>query len=149
MTNTPKVSVCMIAYNEEDYIVESIESVLNQTFEDFELIILDDGSTDRTFERAAGIKDPRIRIYRQKNSGRPKSRNTVLRYCRGEYIASLDADDTFLPEKLEQQVHFLEHNKHVDLVSGDRYRVDKSGNIIKLIRLPTSYRALPLLAHLK
>ncbi len=142
MTDSPKVSVCMIAHNEEIFIKEAVESVLAQTFSDFELIVLDDGSTDSTCECVAAIKDPRIRLYSQKQGGRPRARNRAMGYCRGEYIASLDADDTYLPDKLEKQVRFLDENNDIDVVFGNYYRTDKEGNILKAIELPLSYSAL-------
>jgi glycosyltransferase involved in cell wall biosynthesis len=101
----PRVSVILPTYNREALLARAISSVLKQTFADFELIIVDDGSTDTTREFVAGINDTRLRYYRHEKSGGPSAaRNTGLRSARGEFIAFLDSDDEWYPEKLEKQL---------------------------------------------
>jgi len=101
----PLVSIMMPAYNAGKYIGRAIESVLAQTYENWELIIIDDCSTDNTYEIAASYKDPRIRILRQEqNMGVGSSRNDALSASRGQWVAVLDADDEWLPQRLERLI---------------------------------------------
>src|SRR3989344_5781814 len=114
-----KISVLMPAYNARKYIGEAIESILNQTFKDFEFIIINDCSTDKTkkiIEEYAN-KDARIKLINNAtNLGLTKSLNIGLKEARGEYVARLDADDVALPERLEKQYEFMEKNKETTLV---------------------------------
>jgi len=103
----PIISVILPTYNGEKFIARAINSVLNQTFKDFELIIVDDGSTDNTAQviKEFQKKDNRIKYIWQKNSGAPaRPRNTGIKHAQGEYIAFLDHDDEWLPEKLKKQL---------------------------------------------
>src|SRR5690625_6791695 len=125
-----KISVIMPAYNEERYIAESIQSILNQTFQDFELIIVDDGSTDKTFEIASSFNDPRVKLYKQQNSGPAAARNKALSLAKGKYIALQDADDRSKPERLEKQYDFLENNLDYIAVGTDADYIDKDGFFI-------------------
>ena len=103
------VSIIMPSYNTAPYIKETIQSVLNQTYEDWELLIVDDCSTDNTDEVLDEIHDPRIRIFKNEcNSGAAVSRNRALREAKGQWIAYLDSDDLWMPEKLEKQIEFME-----------------------------------------
>lgn len=105
------VSIIMPSYNTAPYIRETIQSVLDQTYQNWELIIIDDCSTDNTDEVVASIKDERIRYYHnEKNSGAAVSRNRALREAKGRWIAFLDSDDLWMPEKLEKQISFMEKN---------------------------------------
>ncbi|HCU58914.1 MAG TPA: glycosyl transferase [Alphaproteobacteria bacterium] len=114
---TPKVSVIMPAYNVEQYIKEAIDSILNQTFQDFEFIILNDGSTDNTAQIVRSFKDKRIKfIDNPYNQGFIASLNQCLDIAKGEYIAKMDSDDISLPERLEKQVKYLDNNPQVGLV---------------------------------
>src|SRR5512145_295142 len=97
----------MPAYNAEVYIRQSIDSVLAQTYPNWELVIVDDGSTDRTGEIASEYGDPRIRVFRQENGGEAAARNTALKNIQGEFLAFLDADDLYLPDHLEVSVEYL------------------------------------------
>ncbi len=108
--NNPKVSVIMSVYNCEKYIKESIDSILSQNFSDFEFIIINDGSTDRSKEILESYKDERIRLFNNQNKGLTKSLNEAIGYSRGEYIARMDADDISLPKRFEKQINFLESN---------------------------------------
>lgn len=107
------VSVIMPSYNTAQYIKESIDSVINQSYKNWELIIVDDCSTDNTDEVVEGISDDRIRyIKNEKNSGAAISRNKALREAKGRWIAFLDSDDLWMPEKLEKQLTFMENNNY-------------------------------------
>lgn len=124
----PKVSVLMPVYNAELFIKEAIESVLKQTYTDWELIIADDGSTDTSIEIAESFADQRIRIERDKeNRGIVFARNRVLTLARGEYIAWLDADDISLPDRLQTQVNFLDAKADIGLVGTWIELIDQSG----------------------
>lgn len=108
------VSVIMPSYNTAPYIEETIQSVLNQTYTNWELIIVDDCSTDNTDEVLETIKDDRIRYFKnEKNSGAAVSRNKALREAKGQWIAYLDSDDIWMPEKLEKQIRFMEENGYI------------------------------------
>ena len=113
----PLITVIIGAYNAERYLGEAIESVLAQTYRDFELIVVDDGSTDRTGEIAASYGDP-VRCFRQANGGMAASRNRGIPEARGDYLAFLDADDRFPPAKLEQQLAAFESDPGLDVVYG-------------------------------
>lgn len=105
------VSIIMPSYNTASFIKETIQSVLNQTYTKWELIIVDDCSTDNTDDVLETIKDSRIRYFKNdKNSGAAVSRNKALREARGQWIAYLDSDDLWMPEKLEKQIRFMEAN---------------------------------------
>lgn len=105
------VSVIMPSYNTAKFIDKSISSVLNQTYQNFEIIIVDDCSTDNTDEVVASIKDERIKyIKNEKNSGAAVSRNKALKEAKGRWIAFLDSDDLWEAEKLEKQINFMKEN---------------------------------------
>ena len=105
---SPKVTVLMAVYNGEKYLVEAVNSILNQTFKDFEFIIINDGSVDDTISLLELYVDSRILVVSQENAGLTKSLNKGLALARGEYIARMDADDISLPERLEKQVALLD-----------------------------------------
>jgi glycosyltransferase involved in cell wall biosynthesis len=112
----PKVSVIIPTYNREKYIVDTINSVLNQTFSDYEIIVVDDGSTDGT-ERVIREQFPDKISYLSKPNGGPASaRNMGMRIATGEYIAFLDSDDLWLPEKLEIQIRYMDSNPKCGLI---------------------------------
>lgn len=106
------VSIIMPSYNTADYIVESIQSVLEQSYTDWELIVVDDCSTDNTDEVIKPyLTDGRIKYYKnEKNSGAAVSRNHALREAKGKWIALLDSDDLWMPDKLEKQIKYMEMN---------------------------------------
>jgi len=103
----PLVSVIIPAYNAELHIKRAIESVIKQTYKNIEIIIIDDGSTDRTADIIKSLKDPRIIYFYQKSKGQGAARNYGIVKSKGEYITFLDADDFYLPEKVENQIKFL------------------------------------------
>ena len=122
------VSVMMCVYNSERTIGEAIESVLGQTFGDFELVIVNDGSTDGSGNIIESYNDSRIRIFhRQKRVGITKVRRFGLEKARGEYIAILDSDDIALPVRLQKQVDFLDNNPDINLVGSWIEGIDKAG----------------------
>ncbi len=132
-SSQPTVSVCIPAYNSEKYIGKTIQSALSQTYQDFELVIVDDCSTDRTLNTIKEYKDPRIRlIENEKNLGPEKNWNKALAEAKGKYIKLLHHDDWLYPYCLERQVAILENTAHKDvvLVSCSRYIVDENDNII-------------------
>lgn len=122
------VSIIMPSYNTAPYIAKSIQSVINQTYQNWELIIVDDCSTDDTDAVVSGISDTRIRYLKnEKNSGAAVSRNYALREAKGRWIAFLDSDDLWMPEKLEKQINFMEKNGYA--FSYTNYEeVDVNGN---------------------
>ncbi len=113
MENKPLVSIIMPAFNAEKTILESIESVLSQTYRNWELIVINDGSLDRTSAVVLAINDERLRLIEQENGGVAKARNNGINNAKGEYIAFLDSDDLWLEDKLEKQVSVLVVGKHV------------------------------------
>jgi glycosyltransferase involved in cell wall biosynthesis len=117
----PAVSVLMPAYNVEPYVREAIRSALAQTFHDFELIVVDDGSTDATaaIVKSLAREDPRVRLIQQSNRGLAGARNTALRASRGEFLALLDSDDLWEPEFLAEQMAILAARADVDVVTGN------------------------------
>ena len=116
-----KVSVIIPTYDRAAYLVEAIQSVLDQTFQDFELIAVDDGSTDNTREVVERFNDKRIRYLWQENHGVSAARNTGIKASSGEYIAFLDSDDIWLPENLELKVRLLDSRPDIGLVCSDAY----------------------------
>ena len=126
----PKVSVIIPTYNRAHLIERSIRSVLDQTYQDFELIVVDDGSTDNTEEIVARFDDDRIRyIRRNQSSGSPAApTNTGIKAARGEYIAIQDSDDEWLPGKLEKQMRVFDNaSARVGIVYTDMWRVSEDG----------------------
>ena len=129
MNNTPKISLIMSVYNGEDYLAEAIESVLNQTFEDWELIVINDCSTDSTGEILAKYEslDARVKVHTNEvNLRLPSSLNKALELAEGKYVARMDADDICLPDRLQKQFDFMEKNGDVSL-SSCRFMTLKNG----------------------
>ena len=117
----PRVSIITSVYNGESYLEECIESILNQTFVDFEYIILNNGSTDRTAKILNLYNDPRLRVIHQENLGISASLNQGVKLSRCDLIARLDADDYSLPQRLEKQTIFMEQHPRV-VVCGSRFK---------------------------
>lgn len=139
LNQMPKVTVLMAVYNGERYLHEAIESILNQTFQDFEFLIINDGSQDSTKEIIASYQDTRIKLIdNEQNLGLTKSLNKGWKLAKGEFIARQDADDISEPERLAKQVTFLETNPDVVLV-GSWYRdIDERGDLLAERKLPCS-----------
>ncbi len=128
----PKVSVLLSVYNDEKYIGEAVDSILSQTLKDFELLIIDDSSTDKTRDIISAYKDPRIRLVKTKNNiGITKSLNKGLGIARGKYIARLDSDDISCPDRLEKQLICIESNKNYAMVGSRTEVIDESGKHIQ------------------
>ncbi|HOF40548.1 MAG TPA: glycosyltransferase [Candidatus Hydrogenedentes bacterium] len=123
----PAVSVIIPTRNRPHLLCEAIQSVLDQTFSDFELLVVDDGSEAPVDAEIETHADPRIRVIRQAHAGRSAARNRGLALATGKYIAFLDDDDTYLPNKLAEQVQFLETNPGESIVSAGAQYVDEGG----------------------
>lgn len=127
----PKVSVIIAAYNHEKYVTESIHSILKQSFLDFELLIVDNGSTDSTYKEIKKIIDPRIRIFKiEKNIGFGFAINFALKKTQGKYISLFSSDDISLPNKLEKQVEYLDNHPDIGSVFSQAQMIDEGGNNI-------------------
>lgn len=111
-----KISVIIPAYNHEKYITEAINSVLNQSFQDFEIIIINDGSTDSTEQRILSIHDKRIQYVSQENRGAHSAINRGISLSQGEYISILNSDDIYFPKRLETCLNYLENNSNCSVV---------------------------------
>ncbi|MBD2388333.1 glycosyltransferase family 2 protein [Cylindrospermum sp. FACHB-282] len=129
----PKVSVVIPAYNAMIYLPDTLASVLQQTFTDFEVFIINDGSTDNIKQWATQIVDPRVKLISQQNQGVSAARNTGIAHSTGEFVAFLDADDLWKPTKLEKQVHCLEDNSAVGLVYTWTAFIDQSGKFTGIL----------------
>jgi len=128
---SPKVSVVMAVFNGEKYLGQAIDSILGQTFTDFEFIIVDDGSTDATSQIIQGYGDARIRfILNEENIGLTRSLNKGLSLASGAYIARMDGDDVSLPERLAKQVEFMDANREVGACGTWAMDIDQEGKII-------------------
>ncbi len=131
----PKVSVIIPAYNAMSYLPETLESVLQQTFTDLEILIVNDGSSDNIVEWASSLTDPRIKLISQSNQGVSIARNTALSNAKGEYIAFLDADDLWEQTKLEKQVQFLDNHPTVGLVATWMILTDENNNPLSEVKI--------------
>jgi glycosyltransferase involved in cell wall biosynthesis len=128
----PLLSVVIPSYNRADYIGETIESVLQQTYSNIEVVVIDDGSTDNTAQVVEPFA-PRVRYIRQENAERGASRNHGLRLAKGEYIAFLDSDDLWLPDKAERGIHFLRDRPGVGMLCTDAIEIDGEGKERRLL----------------
>lgn len=129
------VSILMSVYNAEKYVEEAIESMLSQTWRNFELIIFDDASTDSSYEKICNFQDERIIVIKnKKNVGLTKNLNRGLKMAKGKYIARMDADDISLPQRLEKQVAYMESHKDIALASCSSisFGGERAKNVIRL-----------------
>ncbi len=124
----PKISVVIPAYNAQSTILETIDSVLQQNFSDFELIVINDGSTDKTLELLTSIKDARVKIYSYPNGGLPAARNRGIFRSVGEFISFIDADDLWTPDKLELQLQALQKNPQAGVAYSWTICMGNNGN---------------------
>src|SRR4028119_714252 len=131
----PKVSVIVPAYNAMAYLPETLQSVLTQTFNSFEVLIINDGSSDEIVEWASEIKDSRVKLISQENQGLSGARNTGIWSSQGEYLAFLDADDIWEPTKLEKQVQCLDQDLSIGLVSSWVSSINESGDILETYKI--------------
>ncbi len=135
----------MSVFNGEKYLKESVESILNQTYKDFEFIIVDDGSFDRTSEILKDYikRDPRIKIItNEKNIGLTKSLNKAIKMAQGEYIARQDADDISSPQRLEKQIEFLENHPEIKILGTFGYLIAQESKILGKEIVPISFQAI-------
>jgi len=128
--NNPTITVLMPAYNAGNYIGEAIASVLAQTFTDFELLIINDGSTDQTTAIIRQFNDPRIVIINQENTGVAAALNTGLQHARAGYIARFDADDVCYPNRLQVQYDFMQRHPEYQIVGSAADYMDVEGNYL-------------------
>ncbi len=145
--NTPCVSVVMSVYNGEKYLAEAVQSVLDQTYTDFEFIIVNDGSTDHSDEILRSYADPRIRLIEQENSGLAASLNAGIALARAPYIARQDADDFWYPDKLNLQIKYMELHPNYDIVACLAEIVDNEGEGPVLFNPPLDPRVDTSFAH--
>ncbi len=138
----PKVSVIVPVYNGEAYLREALDSLLAQTWSDFDVWIVDDGSTDGTPDILAAYTDWRVHVHRQPNRGQTGALNTGLCLAEGGYIARLDADDIALPDRLAHQTEFLDLHQDVALIGSDYLDIDERGQPLRVVHLPTTDRDL-------
>jgi glycosyltransferase involved in cell wall biosynthesis len=129
---TPLVSIIVPAYNAEKTISDTIASIVNQTYNKLEIIIVDDGSTDRTAEivQSIAIKDHRIQLIKQQNAGVAQARNTAIRAATGSFIAPIDADDLWHPTKIQKQLDKIVQNRNIGLVYTWVRHIDENNNVI-------------------
>jgi len=143
------VSVILPVYDVEKYIGAVVKSVLNQTYKDFELLIVDDESPDQSVKICQQFTDPRIKIIHQKNRGPAGARNTAIRQAKGKYLALLDGDDLWLPEKLEKHIEHLESSPTVGVSFSRSAFIDEAGNFLGTYLRPTKFKEItpPYLLH--
>jgi Glycosyl transferase family 2 len=130
------ISIIIPVYNVERYVAQTLESVLAQTYAHFEVLIIDDESSDRSIEICRQYSDPRIRIIQQKNRGLAGARNTGIRNAKGDYIALLDSDDLWLPQKLEKHVAHLERSPEVGISFSRSAFIDEAGSPLGTYQMP-------------
>jgi glycosyltransferase involved in cell wall biosynthesis len=143
----PLVSVILPAYNSEKFIGRSLGSALAQSYRRLEVVVIDDGSTDRTRKLVEEFADPRIRYLWQANAGQGPARNRGMRQCTGDYITFLDADDCYLPTKVEREVEFLERHSHYR-VAYCGVRFFYSGQADRLLKVKSKGRSGNILPEL-
>lgn len=131
----PLISVIIRAYNQAQYLSDAIESILSQSFRDFEIIVIDDGSTDQTSEVLDRYKD-KIILYQQENKGRSEAGNVGISLAKGEYLAFLDADDLWYPDFLLHTADFLLKNKLIDVVYTGFDFINSKGKIFNYVNKP-------------
>lgn len=137
VNSPPKVSVVMSVYNAASYVGQAIEGILKQTFDRFEFIILNDGSTDASGSIITSYTDPRITYIEQDNVGLGSSLNKGISLSRGQYIARIDADDVALPSRLAKQVDFLDSNPACSLLGTACYVIDERDKVMFVMRHPS------------
>ena len=139
-----KVSVIIPVYGVEKYIASTVQSVLEQTYKNFELLIIDDGSPDRSIEICQQFTDSRIKIISQENRGVAAARNTGIHYAEGEYIALLDGDDIWLPQKLEKHVEHLENSPEIGVSFSRSAFINEAGEPLGIYQMSKLEEITPL-----
>lgn len=133
MEKTPVISTVIPLYNKAEHIEKTLETVFAQTYGDYEIVIVDDGSTDTSAERVERINDPRIRLIRQRNAGVAAARNRGISEARGEFVALLDADDDWKPEYLAEQMRLARKYPDCDVFATDYEFRDQNGKVSRTI----------------
>jgi glycosyltransferase involved in cell wall biosynthesis len=140
MKDCPKISVIMPVHNGEKYLKTAIDSILGQTFSDFEFIIVNDGSSDNTEKIIDSFHDERIKIIKNTEKiGVSKSLNRAIESSRGDFIARMDADDISLPERLEKQIRYLEENHDIGIVGSNAYLINSDDKVTGRYKRPESH----------
>jgi glycosyltransferase involved in cell wall biosynthesis len=124
----PEVTVILAVYNGMPYLPEAVDSILGQTFQDFTLLIIDDGSTDGTEDYLSRLDNPRVRVVHQANNGQGVARNVGLGICESEFVAIMDADDVSLPTRLEAQLRFFRDHEEIGMVGTQYEYLGNSGH---------------------
>lgn len=138
--NKPLVSITSAFYNTGPMILDMIKSVFAQTFTDWELLLLDDGSTDNTLELVQSIDDPKVKVFTNgQNKGRSFSLNRLTNLANGKYIARMDSDDMSSTTRVEKQVDLIESDKNIDVVGTGMYYLDNKDNPLGRTRPPVSH----------
>ena len=142
--NPPKVSVALPVYNAERYVAEAIESILTQTFTDFEFLIVDDGSTDGSLSimRRYADDDARIRVISRPNTGIVGALNEMIGEARGELVARMDADDVARPDRFEVQVRYLDENPDCVMIGSRVLVIDSDGDPLVVLPTPLSHEEI-------
>jgi glycosyltransferase involved in cell wall biosynthesis len=140
MPDAPVISVLMSVYNGEKYLAEAMDSILAQTFRDFELIVIDDGSKDSSPKMLQDYakRDPRVKITIRENKGLTVTLNEAFAQSRGKYLARMDCDDVALPTRFSKQIEFLEANPEVVCTGGYFQLIDGAGRLLTTLSVPTS-----------
>ncbi len=142
-SNTPLLSVIMPVYNAEKYVKEAINSILTQTYTNFEFIIINDGSTDNSLQLVLEFNDRRIKLFdNEYNKGLVFSLNKAIELAKGQYLARMDADDISMPTRLEEQMKFLVNYPNIDLVGTSAYIINNKGKQIKTWHVKTNLNDL-------
>ena len=126
---TPIMSVLMPVFNDAEYVQDAVESILDQSFTDFELVVVNDGSTDETPDilKSAAGRDERIRLYHQENRGISSARNRLIEEARGQFLVNMDGDDVSASERLESQIQYLHQHPDVDVVGTQMAYIGPTG----------------------
>jgi glycosyltransferase involved in cell wall biosynthesis len=133
---SPQISVTLSIFNGEAFLDQAIASILAQTFTDFELVVVDDGSTDRTPEILKSLSDPRLRVLTQPNAGLAVSLNRAIWRSRGRLIARMDADDVALPERFARQVAYLDSHPEVGVLGTGSEEITPAGRVVDRVVPP-------------
>ena len=129
--NQPSISVCLITYNHQKYIAAAIESILKQTYSDFELVIVDDDSKDQTANIIHQFKDSRIRYFHQANQGPSGALNTAIKNSKAPFIAQMSGDDICYPTRLEEQLACFANSEELKICFSHVECIDEEGNELK------------------
>ena len=144
--HNPLISVILPCYNASDTIVQSVKSVLNQTYTHLQLIVVDDGSTDNSYSLVTSINDKRLVVYRQINAGISSALNLGISYAKGEYIARIDSDDLCSVDRFEVQLNYMITHPHYDIISCDYFRFSQYDDkqVEKYVHHPASNELIQL-----